>query len=321
MSRLWPATLILFSCVGAIGPAQPAPDATGSTGGGTPESSGLDAGQTQGDAGAPDAGEPDAGPPGTVACPSGAVFCESFESGVFDPAVWKVNAMPGAITIDPNQGKDGTHSLHLKSGTAYGFKGIQLAELVKGIPTPDDRLYARIFLRFGDLRLPGYHPNFITVVGPDYKLSEWPIHSRISFGSFLSDFSINAFGKGLDGAKLWEEHANDYTTAGDSTPATEHGLKAGEWFCVEIMGFGDDQGVNDMSHPNEEMRVWINDVEIPELYGNDPRWGPWGASEHWSPPYNGSKWSFGLDGAYADGPTLDIWFDAIAFSNTRIGCN
>ncbi len=290
---------------------------------------GADAGMSGTDAGIlrPDAGEPvDAGPievrdAGAVACPAHAVFCESFESGALDSKIWTARESAGAVTVDATQGLDGTHALHVKLGTVYGLSGSQVAALTKGIPAPSDRLYMRAFLRFGDLKLPGYHPNLISVVGPDYKLSEWPIHSRWSFGSFLGEVSINAFGKGLDGGKLWTEMGNMFTNPdGDSTPATEHQLKAGEWFCVELMGFGDHQGPGDLSHDAEENRAWINGVEIPEMYGNDARWKPWGAAEHWSPPYDGSIWEFGIDGAYASTPTQDIWFDAIAFSGQRIGC-
>lgn len=257
-----------------------------------------------------------AAPPG---CPPNASFCEDFEDGL-DLTRWK-QSHPTAVSLDATHAHRGTHALHVKVGDAYALPAPQTLQMIRGVHTPDDHLWLRVWLRFEQLRLPGYHPNLISVTSGDYDVGRWPEFARLSFGTFLGELSVNGFGKGLDGAKLWTEPSNHYTDpAGDDTPLTEHALAAGEWFCLEMHVFGDHQGPGDTSHPNEENRVFINGVEVPELYGSDARWGPWGAAEHWSPDYDGSLWAFGIDGAYTSGPTQDLWFDSIAFGNTRLGC-
>jgi hypothetical protein len=268
-----------------------------------------DGGTRDGGATRSDAGEVD------PSCPPGAVFCEDFEAGL---ERWTVNGE--GVALETANGADGTQSLRVRMGAAFGIAGAQTARLDVPIAAPDDRLYARWFMRFADMRLPGYHPNFVTVIGPEYDPGEGWLYPSLSFGSFGGSLSINAFGRGLDGGKLWEEPGVEFSTTGDSTPDGEHHLRSGEWFCVELALYGDHQSADDTEHPAEENRVFIEGVEIPELYGNDERWGPWGAAEHWSPGYDGSTWTFGIAGIYPEMESLEIWFDRIVFSNTPIGC-
>lgn len=265
----------------------------------------------------------DSGPAPGGECPAGAVLCESFEdTTVLDPSRWEISGTADGVFVDVENASHGAHSLHARMGTAYGLPGASAARLLQGVSAPDDRIYARWYMRFGDMSLPGYHPNLVFVTGPDYDIGHWWDFATLSFGTFLSEFSVNAFGLGLDGAKLWTEPDNEVLPdfGGDTTPQTEHGIAAGEWFCVEWMLYGDHQGPDDTSHPDEEDRVWINGEEIPDLLGNDEIWGVFSAPEHWSPIYDGSRWTFGIGGAYPQGPTLDVWFDAIVFAHAPIGC-
>ncbi len=263
------------------------------------------------------------GGPMVEGCPAAAVWCESFESSAtLDPARWTVGGPADSVLLDTEVGYDGSHSLHVRMGEAYGIAGGAAATIAQGIPAPDDRLYARWYMRMEDLSLPGYHPNLVTVYGADYDIGHWWDFGTLSFGTFLGELSVNAFGLGLDGAKLWTEPDNEVLPdfGGDTTPGFEHHIQAGAWFCVEWMLFGDHQGPSDESHPGEEHRIWIDGVEIDALYGNDELWGPWGASEHWSPIYDQSIWTFGIGGAYPESATIDVWFDAIVFSHEPIGC-
>lgn len=265
----------------------------------------------------------DDGTPEDPSCPATAVFCESFEDGdALDPALWERSGADTAVSIDTTEGYDGGHSLHVRMGAEYGLDGGAAAKLLYGIPAPDDRIYARWYMRMGDMSLPGYHPNLVLVTGPDYDIGHWWDFATISFGTFLGEFSVNAFGLGLDAAKLWTERGNEVLPdfGGDTTPRSEHGIAAGQWFCVEWQLFGDHQGADDLEHPGEEERVSIEGAEIPELVGSDETWAPFNPPEHWSPIYDGSIWTFGIGGAYPTGPSLDVWFDAIVFSNEPIGC-
>jgi len=87
------------------------------------------------------------------------------------------------------------------------------------------------------------------------------------------------------------------------------------------MGFGDDLGDGNTQGDGEEVRVWIDDMEIAGLHADDAYWKGYGSQDRWSPKYDGSLWSFGIGGqAPQNGQKIDIWYDALAFSSERIGC-
>lgn len=338
-------SLVLATTLVACGTAPIDPDAAASgdttavadassTGGGTvgsasttstsagASSAGGD-GATSSDDTAADASGSDDGEPDDPNCPAAAVFCESFEDGdALDPSRWEPSGAEGAVSIDTTQAYDGGHSLHVRMGAEYGLDGAAAAKLLVGVPAPDDRIHARWYMRMGDMSLPGYHPNLVLVTGPDYDIGHWWDFATISFGTFLGEFSVNAFGLGLDGAKLWTERGNEVLPdfGGDTTPRSEHGIASGEWFCVEWTLDGDHQGADDMEHPGEREEVAIEGNPVPDLLGTDETWAPFNPPEHWSPIYDGSIWTFGIGGAYPQGPTLDVWFDAIVFSHEPVGC-
>ena len=108
---------------------------------------------------------------------------------------------------------------------------------------------------------------------------------------------------------------------GDKTPAREQWLEVDQWYCLEVMGFGDDLGDGNTQGDGEEVRVWLDEMEIEGLHADDAYWQGYGSKERWSPKYDGSLWSFGIGGqAPQNGQKIDIWYDALAFSSERIGC-
>jgi hypothetical protein len=326
--------LALFGCVlgGACsgGPAPDAPSETdaGSSDGGASGDGALgadaDAGGARRDAGSSPSDAQGGAEGGRVAdagtpeCPAGAVFCESFEDGI-DPARWSINGDAKTFSVDGTVARDGTGSLHMAYGKPYGHTGQPSLEIKTPIPAPDDRIYLRAYLRFGDLKLPGYHPAFINVIdSTDHE---------IGFGSIINDFALLGWIPGkLDNPRIWYEGGggwHDGNEDGDDTPDTENGLSARSWICLEMMYFGDDQGPADTTHAAEEVKVWINGTEIPDLEASDALWrGELGHDppEHWSPIYNNAKWRFGVEDFGPENVALDVWFDAIAFSHSRIGC-
>jgi hypothetical protein len=267
----------------------------------------------------------DAGLALTATCPEQAVFCESFEVAPLPAERWSVSGMDGSVTIDDTQSFDGMSSLHLQSGSEYGLAPPFTASLLEHIPATNDRIYMRVYVRFADLTLPGYHPNLITVTDGDYDVGHWPDFSIWSFGWFWNDFSINGFGRDLDGAKIWLEEGNEQQEGGfylgDKTPTTEQWLEVDHWYCLELMGFGDDLGDGNTTSDGEEVRVWIDEMEIAGLHADDTYWNGYGAQARWSPKYDGSLWSFGITGqAPQHGQKVDIWYDALAFASEPIGC-
>lgn len=150
---------------------------------------------------------------------------------------------------------------------------------------------------------------------------------EVGFGSIINDFALLGWVPGsLDNARIWYEGNGQWHSPvenGDATPGTENGLLAQRWFCLELMYFGDHQGSQDTSHDAEEVRVWIDGKEIPELAATDALWAKelgHAPPEHWSPVYDNASWRFGVESFGPTSVALDVWFDAIALSHTRVGC-
>lgn len=309
---------LLGGCVGVASPdagdVEPAPDDAGR----------VDAGTNREDAGAPDAGTPDAGTPpldgGAGPCPATAIFCDDFETGL-DAAKWLTNGDATTFTIDTTTpAAHGTRSLHMAYGQPYGHTGYQTVQIKPRLAAPDDRVYVRAFMRFADLKLPGAHPFFIDVSDGT--------GTELGFGSIINDFAFMAYApNGLDDARIWYEGGGGWHPGvenGDATPNTENTVTAQTWVCVELMYFGDHQGAGDTQHPGEQVTVWLDGVEIPQLAASDAIWQQAlgrAPPEHWSPVYDGARWKFGVSSFGPDNVALDIWFDAIAVSHTRIGCD
>ncbi len=277
-----------------------------------------DAGEAR-DAGVPqDAGtSPDAG---SAPCPPNALFCESFETGL-DPSRWITNGDAQAFSIDSTtSAHDGQRSLHLAYGVPYGHTGTPTVQIRSPIRAPDDRVYLRTYLRFGNLGLPGAHPAFISVSDSNGR--------EQAFGSIINDFALLAWTPGgLDNARIWYEGGGNNwhpgVQNGDATPLSENGRSAQEWFCVELMFFGDHQSPTDTQHPAEETKVWINGIQIPQLAATDALWRQelgHDPPEHWSPVYDQARWRLGISSFAPTSATIDLWFDALVISNTRIGC-
>ncbi|MFZ5439433.1 MAG: hypothetical protein ACOZQL_05470 [Myxococcota bacterium] len=285
-----------------------APDAAVAHDAGAPPlDAGLDAGAPPSDAGALPA-----------ACPTDALLCESFESGL-DPARWRVKGQAATFTVDTATAADGNRSLKMSYGVPFMHTGEQVIELRTPPAAPDDRLYLRVYLRFGDLSLPGAHPSFVDVTDG---------RAELGFGSISNDFAMMGWGffsGGLDNARAWYEGGSWHPGVedGDATPGTEQGFHAQRWLCLEAMYFGDHQGSSDSAHPNEEVKVWLDGVERPELNLSDALWrAELGRDppEHWSPVYEGAAWRFGLESFGPANVGLELWFDSIVFSHHRIGC-
>jgi hypothetical protein len=246
------------------------------------------------------------------------VLCEGFE-GPLDPARWRFNGDPATFSIDTTAPREGRSSLHVAYGLPYGRTGAQSIELKPALAAPDDRVYLRTYMRFKDLTLPGAHPYFIDVV--DSALTE------LGFGTRINDFTLLAYApQGLDSLRIWYEGGGGYHASnedGDNTPNTENSVTAQTWFCLEMMFFGDHQFPGDTQHPNEEVKVWINGVLIPEMGVTDAVWQQdlgHPPPEHWSPVYAGATWRFGVESFGPINKSMDFWFDGLVLAPTRVGC-
>jgi len=173
------AVVVLSACAGPVAPLE-------------------DAGPVS----ASDAGTTDAGPgpvdAGPVACPPTAALCESFEDGL-DLDRWSMNGDAATFVIDATTPTpSGQKSLHVRYGLPRGHAGQQSIELKGRVAAPDDRMYLRTYLRFGDLSLTGPHPFFIDVSDRTGR--------ELGFGSIINDFAFMASApQGLDDSRTWYE--------------------------------------------------------------------------------------------------------------------
>jgi hypothetical protein len=313
--------LAWLGCTGTAGgfDAGLSADDSGAVDSGSGDSGTTDAGQPAADAGVD--GGADAGPRADAGagCPADAVFCEGFEGTTLDLAKWSVRGDAAAFTIDSTTpAREGSHSLHLAYGRPYSHTGTQSVQIKAPLPAPDDRVYLRAYLRFGNLGLPGAHPGFIDVIDSS--------GNELAFGSIINDFALLGWVPSkVDNALIWYEgpgyHASNED--GDATPDTENGLTKQTWLCVEMMFFGDHQFAGDTQHPNEEVKVWINGNEVPQMAASDAIWRAELAKEppeHWSPVYAGANWRFGVESFGPQNVALDLWFDGLVLSPTRVGC-
>ncbi|QQR90977.1 MAG: hypothetical protein IPJ88_04395 [Myxococcales bacterium] len=258
-----------------------------------------------GDAGNGDASTPETPSfPAGAACPSFAILCDDFEaSGTLNLDLWTSDFQDGAVVIDESTAAEGSRSVHVSAGSANGFWGGQSFANKTPIAAPDQQVYLRVYMRFEDLSLPGWHPFFITAVGPDYNPDEWWLHASVSLAALRNDFAITVMG--FDESAIWAD-GDAYSEPGDSTPDSEHQLQANTWFCFEMLFDGQ----------NDATQVWIDGQEVSDFHTTDDTW--YNDPDHWSPNYDGSTFSFGV--STDDAHAYDIWYDALAMAHERVGC-
>lgn len=240
-------------------------------------------------------------------CPPGAFLCDSFEGESIDPSRWVTASDEPFFAIDTTTAVDGASSLRLRFGARYGVdsNGAFLTS-ANPLSAPDDRIWSRFYVRLTSLS--DAHPYYSAAADRGDPFFPYPtmlgfgvIRGEPMLGAWVYDEDDPQRAGGLDSAQIWGQGST---------------IQPGVWFCVEMMMFGDDQGPGDTDHDAEEVRVWIDGVEIDQLHATDARW--YDPPEHWSPHYDGGYWRLGFSSISAD--EEELWIDAFALSHERIGC-
>ena len=201
---------------------------------------------------------------------------------------------------------DGNHAIRVRAGpSSTGGRGSAKALLNKIIERPSDQLYLRWRMKFRSLALPAPHPYFVTLAPADYDISNGFNYRTNSFSALRQNFAITVVGEGIDKASLWKdgEPANQ---AGDSTPESEHHLRAQEWFCV-VMHF-------DATRDTLVTQIDGSIIETltihPSVFGS-------GRGKLLTELNPSIVW-FGVRATR--GHDYEIWYDDIAISEHPIGC-
>jgi hypothetical protein len=194
----------------------------------------------------------DGGPPSSGPCPG--LFCEDFEQGQLDPAVWDVQTGSGGVeTVQQETVAHGKYALHMHGTGAGGDFALivskNMPRALQGAGPIFGRAYlyatsistAHVELGFaGTTRDPAV-PAAVTTKGMNFNYMEFAEFSgswQLGFDLFAPDPTI---------AKGFVEEAS-YPPAKDKVPA-------GKWSCIE-WEFSDDP---------ETMLLWVDGKQIDQF--------------------------------------------------------
>lgn len=224
-------------------------------------------------------------------------LCDDFEgaapNGPPDPTKWAVvqpdcGGGPATLTIDDTVSHSGGHSVRVEGGIGYCDHLFFADQTV--IPALGQQVYARFFIRFAD-----------------------PIGN--GHVTFLSMKDTNAAGKNLRmGGQghvfMYNRESDDAvvpSSFGQSTqpdPAT--------WYCVELHVDGQ----------SGQIETWLDGVSAPGLrVDGTPTTG---IDDVWiqnQPGWKPALADFRLGWESYSNQAMTVWFDDVALSTTRIGCN
>lgn len=215
------------------------------------------------------------------------LFCDDFEQADIDAAAWDKQGN-GTVVIDSSQQARGASSAHVHAdGNGFAFLRHSLS-----FPVQDNRYYGRMFVRFDEL--------------PTAPLwAHWTIAeaSGTGDGSLIRvggqwNGTLNRLGVGSDGGPT-----GDWTDLDGDEPPPD------TWICVEWLHDGQ----------ADVTRIWWDAVELPSLATTANDHG--GNAVPYVMPEFESVWvGWWLYQGNPTPPAYDVWIDAVALDDERIGC-
>jgi len=211
-----------------------------------------------------------------------------------DPA-WMVqpNSTPSP-EIDTSKGANGSSSSVRMHGTS------QQSFITHEVPS--QAFYVRAYMNFEQSteQMNG-HGWFI--VGAD-NVTQGD-ESQMRFGSSGNhghkEIDFNVYGAACGGEKTqFSDGASDGAAGWEGNTHDPVQFAADTWYCVEAYFDG----------PAHEFQLWVDGVEIPGLHVTEST-----MCSEWSPTYTHIKF-----GAGANSDIGNIWYDDVAISTARIGC-
>lgn len=239
------------------------------------------------DADAP-APSPDAHPAGPCSAP-GLLVCDDFENMPpgSPPAGYVLESgggMPGPISVTDQEAHSGTHSVYVDGNT---FSSLFTKKGSPVFPQPSNTYDVRFWIRVSEEFTSG-HSSFVEA-GPDDTSNQ----NEIRIGFHVNQLEVNR----MPGDAEQLSNGGDY-----NDPTTGVHFTKDTWYCLEVLFDG----------AHDELRVWFEDTEVPELHVTDWKQGITG----WSPTYAAVR--FGYE-KYS-GPSMEVWYDDIAIGTGHIGC-
>jgi hypothetical protein len=235
------------------------------------------------------------------------VFTENFESGKIDPAVWDTRTMGTAtIAVEPADGAHGKYALHVhypeNERGAYAF--IVAQHLPDSVRT---HYFGRAYMKISPSAPPKSHAPLIFTGEPGWPISKFE-EIGLSNGDWMPSYQENKSAAGQGRGE--DTHRSEVTPPSD------------QWFLLE-WEFNDNPTT---------ITMWVNGQLVPNKVGGQPvdvvqfYWpkpDPKAATPVESKTANlvggYQEWGFGNRVWQVPAPTMDIYYDDIAISTTRIG--
>jgi hypothetical protein len=218
---------------------------------------------------------------------AGLLFCEDFESRptgtVASAPPWAPQIIgKGTLTVDATTAHRGGKSLHVHAGDD-DYDTLLAFHDAAVLPAPSRRFYVRAYLRLGRAMAAG-HNSYI--VAESSAMSAGANNLRIGEDYAMLMYTIMGDAHGaLSNANYYTDHK----VGAAFTPST--------WVCVEVL----------LDPALPEIDFWLDGAELPDLHHKD-----WPLDSY-------DTLRFGFE-KYA-GPGIDLWYDDIAISTARIGCD
>ena len=250
--------------------------------------------------------QPDAGTDllGASRCASAAVaLCDDFEDatadGVPDSAKWRVltsySGQPSTVNrvaIDAQHAARGERAVHVHTETN---DPVYLE--TKVLPSMKNGFYGRVFAYFGQdpgARSKGHWGAFVGVGKKSAGAQDIEVRIGGQFDILVANYAPNdALQTSASRDGFYDDGAR---------------LPIAVWSCFEFQFDG----------AGEQLRVWLDGVELSRLHVTDWNQFGHGLTPDWSPVYD--RLRIGYQSWNADTP-IDVWYDAIALDPERIGCS
>ena len=235
----------------------------------------------------------DTGEANTGDC-NGAPICEDFESGM--DSVWQIqnNSVP-APEIDGSKGANGSaRSLKTVGTSTQSFIAVEV---------PAQAFYTRAYMNFEKKTQDmGGHGWFIVAADNVSQGDQTQIRFGASSNHGHPELDMNVYSAVCGGEKTqFSDGASDGGAGWNGSTTEPVNLDAGTWYCVEIYFDG----------AGNESQLWVDGTELTGLNVTEDS-----MCSGWSPTYTHIKF-----GAGANGNIGSIWYDDVAVSTTRIGCD
>lgn len=191
---------------------------------------------------------------------------------------------PGPIDVTDQVAHVGRRSVFV-DGNTFSSEFTKKGRPV--FPQASNTYYVRFWIRVNQEFSSG-HAAFVEA-GPDDTSNT----NEIRIGFHVNQLEVNR----MPGDAEQLSNGGDY-----NDPAGGVHFAKDAWNCLEILFDG----------AHDELRVWVSDVEIPELHVTDWNRGDVG----WSPEYAAIRFGYEKYGT----PDMQVWYDDIAIGTEKIGC-